>query len=69
MSGKISRKEISAYAATQHGPNFRGFADRTFVGANSAISFEELSASEKNGSVSSRNPHPTLRHQNSQAQS
>ena len=37
-----------------HGQNFGRFVDRTYVGANSHISFEELSASEKAGSVSSR---------------
>ena len=52
MNGKLTRKDIPAYAAQSQA--FRGFVDRTFVGANSAISFEELSASEKAGSASSR---------------
>ena len=54
-AGRLTRKDIPAYAAAVgHGQNFGRFVDRTFVGANSAISFEELSASEKAGSVSSR---------------
>jgi len=36
--------------------NLRGIADRTFVGANSAISFEELSASEKASNRSLAHP-------------
>lgn len=51
IEGKISRKDIAGYQESN--PQLRGLYDRTFVGANSAISFEELSASEKAGSVRS----------------
>ena len=47
MAGKITRKDIPAYAAAKD-PNLRGLMrDRTFIGANSHISFEELSNSNK----------------------
>ena len=53
-SGRLSRRDIPLYASQN--PNFRGLGDRTFVGANSHISFEELSASDRqNESVRSSN--------------
>ena len=53
-AGKITSKDIPAYVAQNS--NFRGLTDRTFLGANSNISFEELSASERAGSVKSLPP-------------
>lgn len=54
MTGKISRKDIPAYAAAND-PKLRGLmrGDRPFVGANSNISFEELSATNKPESIKS----------------
>ena len=39
MSGKITRKDIPAYAGAAAAQKMHGLADRTFIGANSAISF------------------------------
>ena len=54
MAGRISVQEIrrNQAAAAQTG-RLRGMQDRSFIGANSAISFEELSASREPESLRS----------------
>ena len=54
MAGRISVQEIrrNQAAAAQTG-RLRGMPDRSFIGANSAISFEELSASREPESLRS----------------
>ena len=52
-AGRIMRKDIPKYMVQN--PNFKGLGERTFLGANSHISFEELSASDRHESIRSAN--------------
>lgn len=56
--GRITRKDIPQYSHSRADSGFRGLVDRTWLGANSNISFEELSASGGAKSIASSQPPP-----------
>ena len=58
MAGRISVQEIRKNQAAAQSNRLRNVPDRSFVGANSAISFEELSASREPESLRSNKNYP-----------